>query len=418
MLWGKKRLKPFGAIAVILALGVVGCSKGVTQGARDKIPVKVVTVSKGRVETTVEAAGSLLPYRSANVTAKVAGEVSAVHADVGEEVKAGQLLVELDLKELKAQLKQAEAGVEQVKEQAEQAKISIETAKLNEEIARLNAETAKAELDNMEKSYNRVKALVEAGAAPQSQLDDLETKLSQARKRYEIAQKQYDLAVKQQEAAEKQYAIATGPGLAQAEAAKNVLEVQMSNGQIFSPLTGIVTNRYINPGEIAAPGVALLSIAETSFLKLLVTVPQETVSYLALGQKVSVLVDAFPGKEFNGEIDKIGPLSVSQGQRFPVEIKVANPGELKPGMTARVLFHLKGEEGLIVPASALQREAGVIFVFVIDAQGVAHRRVVTLGLGNEEKVTVLKGLSEGEQVAVTNVTALQEGMAVTLDGLD
>lgn len=400
---------------MILALGLVAYSKEVSQGTSERIPVKVVVVGKGQVESTVEVAGSLLPYRSANVTAKLAGQVSAVHADVGEEVKAGQLLVELDLKELKAQLKQAEAGVEQVKEQAEQAKISIETAKLSREVARLNAETAKADLDNVEKSYSRVKALVEAGAAPQSQLDELETKLFQARKRYEVAQKQYDLAVKQQEAAEKQYAIATGPGLAQAEAAKNVLEAQLTNAQIFSPLSGIVTNRYINPGEIAAPGVPLLSIAETSSLKLFATVPQERVSYLALGQKVSVLVDAFPGKEFKGEIDRIGPLSVSYGQRFPVEIKVANPGELKPGMTAKALFHLKGEEGLIVPASALQREAGEIFVFVIDPQGVARRRAVTLGLGNEEKVTVLKGLSEGEQVAITNVTALQDGMIVKID---
>lgn len=408
--------KTIASFLVVLAVAFnsAGCGIKPAQGSGEKVPVKTVVASKGRVEAAVEMAGSLLPARSANVTSKLAGQVSAIHVDVGDSVKVGQLLVQIDTKELKAQLQQAEASVEQVKQQAEQARINIEVARLNKEAAQLKIDSAKIDLDNVQKNYDRVKALVDAGAASQSQLDEVDTKLKQAQKQYEAALKQYELAEKQLESAEKQYTIATGPGLAQAEAAKNVIQVQMSNAEITSPLTGIVTNRYINPGEVAGAGVPLLTVAETSTLKLQGTVSQEVVTLLNVGQKVPVVVDALPGKEFQGEVTQVGPVAASTGQRFPVEITVTNPGELKPGMTARAIFRLAGPEGVLVPVSALRYEGGETFVFVIDDNGMARRRVVALGLQSEEEATVLKGLSGGERVAVTNVGVLQDRMFVTV----
>lgn len=401
-------------VALALTFNAAACGMKSAQGSGETVPVKAATATRGKVQATVEVAGSLLPVRSANVISKLAGQVSAVYAEVGDAVKAGQLLVEIDPKELKAQLQQAEAAVEQVKQQAELAKIGMDTARLSKEAAYLKVEADKVALDNAQKSYDRVKALVEAGAAPQSQLDDAETRLKQAQKQYEADLKQYELYQKQQESAEKQYAIATGPGLAQAEAAKNAIQVQMSNAEITSPLTGIVTNRYIHPGEVAGAGVTLLTVAETTMLKLQGTVSQEVVPLLAVGQKVSVAVDALPGKEFQGEVTQVGPVAASTGQRFPVEITVANPGELKPGMTAKALFRLEGPEGVLIPAAALRYEGGETLVFVIENSGTVRRRPVVLGLQNEEQVTVLQGLVEGEMVAVTNVGALQDRMAVVV----
>ncbi|MGB9860367.1 MAG: efflux RND transporter periplasmic adaptor subunit, partial [Moorellaceae bacterium] len=370
-------------VALALTFNAAACGIKSAKGSGETVPVKAATATRGKVQATVEVAGSLLPVRSANVISKLAGQVSAVYAEVGDVVKAGQLLVEIDPKELKAQLQQAEAAVEQVKQQAELAKIGMDTARLSKEAAYLKVEADRVALDNAQKSYDRVKALVEAGAAPQSQLDDAETRLKQAQKQYEADLKQYELYQKQQESAEKQYAIATGPGLAQAEAAKNAIQVQMSNAEITSPLTGIVTNRYIQPGEVAGAGVTLLTVAETTMLKLQGTVSQEVVPLLAVGQKVSVAVDALPGKEFQGEVTQVGPVAASTGQRFPVEITVANPGELKPGMTAKALFRLEGPEGVLIPAAALRYEGGETLVFVIENSGTVRRRSVVLGLQNE-----------------------------------
>lgn len=402
-------------LAVVLVFSGTACSKKPAQGSGERVPVKTAAATTGRVQAVVEITGCLLPARSANVTSKLAGRVSEVYAEVGDAVKAGQLLVRIDTRELNAQLQQAEASVKLARAQADQARISIDVARLNKEAAQLKVETGKIDLDNAQKSYNRVKALVDAGAAPQSQLDEVEARLKQAQEQYEALLKQYEVARKQQESAEKQYSVATGPALAQAEAAKNAVEVQMGNAEVTSPLTGTVTNRYVNPGEVAGAGTPLLTVAETSTLKLQGTVSQEVVPLLAVGQEVPVAVDALPGKEFQGKVTQVGPVAASTGQRFPVEVIVSNPGGLKPGMTARAVLRLAGPEGVLVPVSALTYEGGETFVFVLDDSGTARRRPVTVGLQNEEKATILKGLSAGERVAVTNVGVLQDGMTVRPD---
>ncbi|MGI9861186.1 efflux RND transporter periplasmic adaptor subunit [Moorella naiadis] len=383
-----------------LAMGAAGC--GARAGAGEQVAVQVMAAGQGQVTTTVEIAGALVPARTANVISKLAGQVTAVKADVGDHVQAGQLLVTVDTKELQAQLNQAEAAVRGVRDQAEQAQIGMETAQINIANARVG-------LDAAQKYYDRIKALVDAGAASQSQLDDARTKLDQAQNGYQAAQKQF-------EAAQKQYAIATGSGLAQAEAAANTIKVTMSNADITSPLSGVVTNRNINPGEMAAPTspLPLLTIADTSTLKLQGTVGQEAVPLLAAGQKVAVTLDALPGREFTGTLTQVGPVAAAAGQRFPVEISLPNPGDLKAGMTARAVFKLTGAPGIVVPVAAVRTDNGQDYVFVVK-NGTVERRPVTLGLRNDRQVMVLQGLQAGEQVAVTNVAVLQDKMAVTVE---
>ncbi|OIQ09982.1 macrolide export protein MacA [Moorella thermoacetica] len=397
-MWGKRVVALL--LVGVLALGVAGC--GARAGASNQVTVKAVAASKGKMAATVEVTGALVPARTANVVSKLSGQVTAVKADVGDRVRSGQVLVEIDTKELQAQLQQAEAAVRSVQDQAEQARIGMDSAR----VAIANAKVA---LDAAQKYYDRIKALADAGAASQSQLDDAQTKLDQAKNGYEAANKQY-------EAAQKQYETASGSGLAQAEAAVNIIKVNMSNASITSPITGVVTNRNINPGEMAAPTSPqpLLTIADTSTLKLQGTVGQEAVPLLSTGQKVTVTLDALPGREFTGTVTQVGPVAATTGQRFPVEISLPNPGELKAGMTARAVFKLTAPEGVVVPLAAVRTDNGQDYVFVVK-NGTVERRQVVLGLKNDEQVMILKGLQAGEQVAVTNVGVLQDKMAVTVE---
>ncbi|KYH33565.1 efflux RND transporter periplasmic adaptor subunit [Neomoorella mulderi] len=395
--WIKKAMALLAAGALALA---AGCGSGA--GAGDRVTVKAMAAGRGKLAATVEISGALVPVRVASVASKLAGQVLAVKADVGDRVQAGQVLVEIDTRELQAQLRQAEAAVRGVQDQAEQARIGMETA-------RLGIDTALIKLEAARKDYERVKALAAAGAASQKQLDDAQAAVDQLQKAYEAARQQYEVA-------KKQYETTSGSGMAQAQAAVNTIKVNMSNAVITSPITGVVTNRNINPGEMAAPAssLPLLTIADTSTLKLQGTIGQEAVTLLAIGQKVTVTLDAIPGREFTGTVTQVGPVAAATGQRFPVEISLANPGELKAGMTARAAFKLAAPEGVVVPLAAVRTDGGQDYVFVVK-NGTVERRPVTLGLKNEEQVMVLKGLQDGEQVAVTNVGVLQDGMAVTVE---
>lgn len=378
--WGKRFLALL--LVGVLTAGLFGCGKK----AEEKISVEVERAAVSSLGFTQEISGTLVPARTVNIFSKLTGQVKSVSADVGDEVKAGQLLIQLDTPELEAQLRQAEAAVNVAKDQAEQARFAVESAKIN--------------LDLAQKTYERIKTLADAGAVPQSQLDEVQSKL--------------DLAKQQYASAQKQYAIATGSALQQAEAAVDTLRTQLANRKIVSPISGTVTNRNINPGELAAPGVALMTVADTSALKLGATVPQAVVSCLKLGQRVEVTVDALPGRVFEGKIVRLGPVSATTGEYFPIEIEIKNTGVLRAGMTGRARLLLSGLRGIVVPLSAVRTGNGKQYVYVVEHDGAVRRRAVTLGLRNSSSVVVVSGLKEGEMVAVSNVRMLRDGLKVNV----
>ncbi|MGD0153025.1 MAG: efflux RND transporter periplasmic adaptor subunit [Thermacetogeniaceae bacterium] len=364
----------------LLGFGIAGCSG---RGA-ERVAVGAVPARSGQIAKAVVISGVLTPNQSVSIFSKVSGQAQTVGAEVGDRVRAGQLLVQIDTKELNAQLQQAQAAVQAVRDQAGQAEIGIANAKSN--------------LDMGQKSYDRTKMLFDNGAASQSQLDDAQNKLDQANNAYANANKQYQTA--------------SGSGLAQAEAAANLLQVEIGNGRIASPIDGIISNRSIDPGGMASPSAPLMTVDDTSALKLQGSVFQDAVPLLAIGQKVPVSVDALPGRSFEGQITQVGPVASATGQYFPVVISLQNPGILLAGMTARATFNLAAPAGVIVPLSAVQSEDGRDYVYVVDG-GSAHRRQVALGLRGASDVQVVSGVQVGERVATSNVSMLWDSMAVT-----
>lgn len=377
-IWGKRAVLVL--LIGVISPGIAGC---LGWGA-DRVTVAAALARSGQISKAVAISGVLTPNKSVSIFSKVSGQVQTVGAEAGDRVSAGQLLVQIDTKELNAQLQQAQAAVQAVRDQADQAQIGIASARSN--------------LDIAQKSSDRARTLFDSGAASQSQLDDARNKLDQASNAYANANKLYQTA--------------SGSGLAQAEAAAHLIQVEIGNGTIASPIDGAVSSRSIDPGGMASTNASLMTVADTSVLKLQGSVIQDAVPLLALGQKASVIVDALPGQSFEGQITQIGPVASATGQYFPVVISLKNPGVLLAGMTARVNFNLTGPSGVIVPLSAVLSEGGSDYVYVVNA-GSAHRRQVTLGLRGASDVQVVLGVQTGERVATSNVSMLRDGMAVT-----
>lgn len=365
--------------SAILSSGLLACAPKTT------VPVTVKTeeARSGSIDWQVEFSGVLVPNRTVNIYSKIAGQVKAVAADVGGRVRQGEVLVQIDAKELNAQLRVAEAATAGMADQAEQAKAGIETARLN--------------LDMAQRAYERTKTLFDTQVVTQSQLDD-------AKDRLQLAQAAL-------QSANRQYRTVSGSGLAQAEAQENYIRVQLSNSTITSPIDGIVTNRNVNPGEIAPLSAPLMAIADTSSLKLQGNVPQEAVVRLAVGDKVTVSVDGISGQGYAGTITQVGPIGAATGQYFPVAVSLKNDGRLLAGMTAKASLSLTSSEGVIVPLAALFAQDGKEFLYVV-ADGKARKRAVSLGAQSGPEAQVLSGLTAGEAVAVSNVGLLQDGVEV------
>jgi RND family efflux transporter MFP subunit len=368
------------AAAAVLAVGLVGCAPK----SAPRVTVRTAPAHQGRIVRNVEFSGVLVPNHTVNIFAKMAGMATTVTADVGNRVKAGQLLVQIDTKELNAQLAVSEAAAQGVGDQAVQVKNGMETARLNLEMA--------------QRSYERTKTLLDTKVVTQSQLDDAQTKLDLAKNAYDNTNRQYQTI--------------TGSGLAQAQAQVNYIKVQISNSTITSAISGIVTNRNINPGEITSTSSPLFTIADVATLKLQGNVSQDDVVRISVGGRVNVVVDALSTNSYTGRVEQVGPIAAATGQYFPVVVSMNNDGRLLAGMTAKASFTWTGSEGILIPLGAVRdNQDGHASVFVVEA-GRVHVKSVSLGPRNDSEVLVISGLSASDSVATSNVSALVDGMAV------
>jgi RND family efflux transporter MFP subunit len=368
------------AAAAVLAVGLAGCAPK----SAPRVTVRTAPAHQGRIVRNVEFSGVLVPNHTVNIFAKMAGIATAVTADVGNRVKAGQLLVQIDTKELNAQLAVSEAAAQGVGDQAVQVKNGMETARLNLEMA--------------QRSYERTKTLLDTKVVTQSQLDDAQTKLDLAKNAYDNTNRQYQTI--------------TGSGLAQAQAQVNYIKVQISNSTITSAISGIVTNRNINPGEITSTSSPLFTIADVATLKLQGNVSQDDVVRISVGGRVNVVVDALSTNSYTGRVEQVGPIAAATGQYFPVVVSMNNDGRLLAGMTAKASFTWTGSEGILIPLGAVRdNQDGHASVFVVEA-GRVHVKSVSLGPRNDSEVLVISGLSASDSVATSNVSALVDGMAV------
>lgn len=476
------------------------------------IPVDVKTAALGDISATAELTGTIRPDAEVSVVPKLGGRVTRVLVDVGETVKAGQALVELDKSDLRAQVKQAEAALAaararlaQVKagarpEEIEQAEAALGQAKAAEQGAKRGLDNAKRLLQERTASvqaltaaetqaqvgqaqYDSAQALVKQAAVNQkSALDnlqrmtDLYAKNAVTRVQLETAQSQADIAKAQYQsaqasleqarvalegakknlgtaketydsqtalqaqvdAAESQYKIAqanvkaaearltqvkagaraedieaAAAGVQQAQAALELATSQLNSAVITAPVSGTIASRSIDPGELAAPGVPVLSIVTTGQLFVDVSITEGLVDKARNGQTVAVAVDAYPGRLFQGTLTNLAPAADPRTRAFAARVRLANrDSQLKPGMFATVKFVTDSKRGvLVIPADALVDRNGDPVVFVVE-NGTAVERAVKTGLSDGHSVEIVKGLAQGDRVVVAGQTQLAEGIAV------
>ena len=286
---------------------------------------------------TVEATESRLGFQ-------IAGRIEAVNAHEGEAVRAGAELARLERDEMEARQQQARAQVE-----AAQATLrELEHGFLSEEIAQAEAARAAASerRQDAERDLDRTRRLREGGAVSQEALDKTSLALDQASSQEEQAEQQLQLLRRgpRQERIDAQRA-----QLAHAEASLRVVEALLDNMVVRSPTDGIITVRHHEPGEIVAPGSAVLTLMNRDDRWVRIHVPEHRIGGVALGQAATIRCDTYPDKEYAGEVSFIAgeaeftPKSVQTAEErvklvFAVKVRITGDSgqELKPGMPVDV----------------------------------------------------------------------------------
>lgn len=240
------------------------------------------------------------------------------------------------------------------------------------------------QLKNAEQNLARMKNVYEAGGVSKSQIDELETSVTVLR--------------------------------------ETVANLER-NIELRSPIDGIITGRYNEPGDLFAMagnadgGIGIMQVMQINKLKATVAISEKYYPQVYKGMKVEVMADVYPDKVFEGTVNIVYPAINASTHTFNVEILVPNAKEiLRPGMFARTQFNMGSRKSLTVPDVAVQKQMGVNdrYVYVINNEGVAERRVVELGRQTGDRIEILSGISAGERVATTALSKIKNGTKVKI----
>jgi RND family efflux transporter MFP subunit len=190
--------------------------------------------------------------------------------------------------------------------------------------------------------------------------------------------------------------------------------IRVGDANIRSSINGIVNKRYIEPGAVVSPGTQLFELVDVSKLKLNITVGEAQVANLKLGDKVNVKASVFPDKNFAGTVSFIAP-KADNSLNFPIEIEIAsNPGNsLKAGMYGTAIFNFENAAPVIViPRTAFAGSVSTNQVFVVENGNTARMRKVIAGRVIGDKVEVLEGLNESDNIIISGQINLSDGSRI------
>ncbi|HZU22498.1 MAG TPA: efflux RND transporter periplasmic adaptor subunit, partial [Terriglobales bacterium] len=322
----------------------------------------------------------------AAIIPKINAPIKKFYVDRGSKVHAGQLLAELEDQDLQGAVTENRGGYEQA-----QAAYEAQVQKAQQDLR-----LAKEQLDNAQSVYESRKSLFQQGAASGKDVDDAQVALTQAQNQYQAAQKQLDVKAAQ--------------GQLQAARGKNQSAVaQLSYTRITSPISGVVTDRPVYPGEMAPAGSPIITVMDTSQVVARAHVSEDDAKLVKKGDAATLTDDS--GQETPGKVVMVGSALDPANTTVEVWVQAPNPkGSLKPGASVHATIVVQTvKNALVIPAaSVLTSGSGATSVMVLDADNHPSRQDVKIGIHDADHVQVLEGLQPGERVVTVGAFELDK----------
>jgi multidrug efflux pump subunit AcrA (membrane-fusion protein) len=381
-------------------VSLAACSRGQTAQASkrdgDPKPVSVAEVHQDSVPRAVDVVGTLAAVDQVTVSSEADGKVEKINADLGDRVRAGQVLIQLDDEKQRYAYEQQQAAL--ARALAQYGAPDPEHLPDIEETP--EAKRSQADLALATQAYERASELFKRTLIPQQALDD-------ARTAVETKKATYDASLHS--------ARNLRASIQASEATKKLAARQLRDAEIRAPFDGYVEKRLVNMGELVKAQMPVMAIVRLDPLKVIAEIPEKMAPWIADGRPVELRVDAYRDRTFTGKVTRISPAVNTSTRAFPFEAIVPNPeAVLKPGTFARVHVESgKVDNVLTLPYAALQYRYGVNRVFVVNGGRLAVREL-QVGERLGERIEILSGVKAGEQVAITDVEALADGALVSV----
>ncbi|MCI0453767.1 MAG: efflux RND transporter periplasmic adaptor subunit [Candidatus Dadabacteria bacterium] len=357
------------AISIVIALLLFGCQDEVESGKayveRPAVTdVTVIEVNPSQVDSYYETSGTVKAKTISTITSRVMGTVTSINFIEGDRVSKDDVLLTIDDRDVAQRVKVAEEGYNEAVK-------ALQTAEQNKSL--------------LDITHKRYKNLYDEKAISEQEMDEIETKKKVASIEYERAQ----AMVKRAEA--------------------SLLETRINHGftKITAPITGIVTEKKIDVGSMAMPGMPLFRVDDDSSFRVEVNVDERLLERLKIGMPVFVSMDA-TGRQVIGQITEIVPAVDPMSRTFIVKIDIEGES-LKTGLYVRVLIAESKKETILVPILAIVEKGQLTGVYAVDDQGIITYRLIKTGKKYDEKIEVLSGINDGDRIIVNGIERAVDG---------
>ena len=400
--WIKKPWFKISVAIILLAIVVIYFSRNIIFGTL----VDVQYASTGNLTQTVVASGRILTPQRISIAAETIGRVMAIAVVEGQTVTRGQLLIQLNDADERANVANAHAALLQSNAKLRQLR-EVVLPSANQSLNQANSN-----VDQLRRQLTRTTALKQKGFISQAQLD--------------MAQRDFDVAASQVNAARLQVQTNQASGsdlalanasIAQANANLKLANVKLKEDTILAPTDGTLISRSVEAGDIVQPGKELMVLAANGPTQIAVLLDEKNIAKIALNQPALASADAFATQRFNAVVHYINPSIDATRGSVEIKLQVAEPpAYLRQDMTVSVdIMTAYKANALIIPTATLRdASSDAPWVMLIRNKRAVHQ-IVKLGLRGDNQVEVLSGLKAGEAMMLANVGTIQPNQRVRIN---
>jgi RND family efflux transporter MFP subunit len=417
-----------GIITVVMVMRMTGSGwSGEARAASATGAEETAAVEPVRVEVTqpvrralsrlLRMPATLAPGETADLFAKTSGYVATIAVDIGSPVEKGEQLLTIDVPEMTDELHQAQAVLAARRAKVEALAAKAVQAESMTATARAEVQRYTAEHDLWKITLQRKRQLLEERAIPLQDFDEAKSRLAVVEAQVRIAKARVGSAEAEKQAVDADVSVARSE-VAVAEARVARLETLMQYRTIRAPFDGVITDRFVDPGAFvrsAADGITtpLLTIANTSYIRLVLEIPESDTPFVVVGTEVEVDVKALGGNVVTAFVTRTAMALKTSTRTMRVEVDLDNKdGRFAPGMYAQVAVKLESkEQALIIPSKAIRVRGRDVSVLVADGT-VVKSLPVEIGYDDGIWAEVISGLSGDEQIIVSATSAVAPGAPV------
>ena len=363
--------------------------------------MKTITVEQTNIPIFYETVGTVSARSSTVLSAKITGQIRQINVDEGDSVKAKDVLVVIDDRDIEEKINQAMAAFSSAQNSLNEINAGIAQAKAQKQQAEANYNLSL-------KNFERYESLHKEKAVSAQEFDTVKANLKVAKAQLDTAEGEIvRLTAKKNQVAD---------AINMARSGVQEANVGKTYTQIIAPFDGVIIKKYVDVGGLAVPGAPLLDLENPVGFRLEVDVREtEFANKVSLGSEVQVQIDALAGYQITGRVAEAVPSANPMSRSFKVRIALPQIDGLKTGMYGKAMCPRGERQGILIPKTALIQRGQLEQIFTVDDQRTAHLRLVKSGRQFDDKIEILSGLNSGDIVIIDPKPGLKDRYIVTVN---